>query len=205
MIVRITGKLVQVDKETAVLDRDGIFYELHLPTFAAASLADRIGQDVTLHTIHYVEGTAVGANQYPRLIGFPEVMDRAFFLEFVKVKGMGMRRALRAFARPASWIAGAVEQGDVKLLTTLPELGKRTAEQLIASLKGKLDQFAYPAQTEPAEEFTQAQKEALEILLQLGERRSEAVAFVQQVSKDKRSTDPAKIVEDVYRLKSGQI
>jgi Holliday junction DNA helicase RuvA len=145
----------------------------------------------------------MGGNLYPRLLGFLNVTDRSFFLEFVKVKGMGMRKALRAMAKPPAWIADVIERGDVKLLATLPEVGKRTADQLVASLKGKLQRFAV-LQTLPAgTPLTQAQREALEILLQLGERRAEAAELVARVSVDKALTDPARIVEAVYKLKSG--
>lgn len=200
------GKLVQVDENVALLERDGICYELFLPAYAAEALANTVGLETTFYTIEYYEGTAVGANLFPRLVGFHELADRAFFLEFIKVKGMGIKKALRAFARPASWIASAIEQGDAGRLATLPELGKRTSEQLIATLKGKLEKFADLEPISPTEVLTQAQREALEILLQLGERRSEAATHIQQaVRQDKHLTDPARIVEAVYKLKSGLI
>jgi len=206
MIVRIRGKLVQVNNATALLERDGICYELHLPAFAAEMLGANVGREMTFFTIEYYEGTAVGANLYPRLVGFLEPSDRAFFLEFIKVKGVGIKKALRAFAKPASWIASAIEQGDVRQLSALPELGKRTAEHLIASLKGKLNEFATADTLPPKEPLSQAQREAMEILLQLGERRTEALEYIQLVTtKDKRLTDAAGIVEAVYKLKSGLI
>ncbi|MFQ5502931.1 MAG: Holliday junction branch migration protein RuvA [Phycisphaerae bacterium] len=205
MIVRISGILVQLDGETAVLDREGVCYEVLVPTYVADGLNGRLGQTVTFHTIQYYEGTAVGGNLFPRLVGFLEGTDRAFFLAFTKVRGMGYRKALRALAKPPGWIAEAIERGDTKMLATLPELGKRTAEQVVATLKGKLEKFAATVADEPADALTRSQREALEILLQLGERRGEAVELVRKVAADQGATDPAKMVEAVYRLKSGVI
>jgi len=205
MIVRIVGKLVQLDGETAVLERDGLCYEVLVPAYVAGGLSGRVGEQVTFHTIQYYEGTAVGSNLYPRLIGFLEGQDRAFFLEFVKVKGMGMRKALRSLARPPGWIAEVIENGDTKLLATLPELGKRSAEHLVASLKGKLEKFAVTTAVVPAPALPQAQREALDILLQLGERRPEAVAAILKIAAARTVSDPAEIVEAVYKLKSGLI
>ena len=132
-------------------------------------------------------------------------------MEFIKVKGLGYRKALKALALPISEIATAIENADVKLLSHLPEIGKRTSEQLVASLKGKLDRFAYAGQRtvvgEPVlEELDQLQREALEVLIQLGEKRNEAVEMIQKISKaDPSITDPGKIVEAVYRRKAGMI
>jgi len=205
MIIRITGKLVQLDGQVAVLERDGIGYALYLPGYLADALGGRLGEDVTFHTIQYYEGTVGGGNMYPRLIAFLDASDRAFFLEFTKVKGIGMRKALRAMARPASWIAEVIERGDTKLLATLPELGKRTAEQLVASLKGKLETFAAPQAVDTGGELAQGQREALDVLVQLGERRGEALELIRKVTADQGLSDTAKIIEAVYKLKSGTI
>jgi Holliday junction DNA helicase RuvA len=212
MIVRITGKLVSVNDANVVLDRDGVWQEIHIPTFAHGLLSGKVGQSITLYTIEYYEGTAVGGNLFPRLVGFIEPEDREFFMEFIKVKGLGYRKALKAFALPINEIASAIEQGDVKLLSRLPEIGKRTSEQLVASLKGKLDRFVYPGQTptigepQPGDDLNQLQREALEVLIQLGEKRNEAVEMIQKICKaDSSITDPGKIVEAVYRRKAGMI
>ncbi len=209
MIVRITGKLAAVNDDGVVLDREGICYEVFVPTFALHALSGKTGQVVTLHTIEYYEGSAMGGNIYPRLVGFADPDDRAFFIEFIKVKGMGYRKALRALAQPVKQIALAIEQGDTKILSMLPEIGKRTADQLVASLKGKLDRFTWGgggATATPAESLDQYQREALEVLMQLGERRMEAVDLIQKVCQtDEKLKDPAKIVEAVYKRKAGTI
>jgi Holliday junction DNA helicase RuvA len=211
MIVRITGKLISVNEGNLVLDRDGVWQEINIPAFAQGMLSGKVGQSITLYTIEYYEGTAVGGNLFPRLVGFLEPEERTFFMEFIKVKGLGYRKALKALALPISEIATAIENADVKLLSHLPEIGKRTSEQLVASLKGKLDRFAYAGQRtvvgEPVlEELDQLQREALEVLIQLGEKRNEAVEMIQKISKaDPSITDPGKIVEAVYRRKAGMI
>ncbi|NLX04132.1 MAG: Holliday junction DNA helicase RuvA [Phycisphaerae bacterium] len=208
MIVRITGKLVQADSDTAVVDRDGICYELCVPAFVNAELQMQIGREVTFHTIQYYEGSAVGSNIYPRLVGFLDAIDRRFFMEFTKVKGLGMRKALKAMARPPAWIAEAIERGDVKIIATLPEIGKRSAEQLVASLRGRMDRFvavgAAAATAVPVADLGQAEREAVEILLSLGERRIDAVELVRKAVDNQPLDDPARIVEAVYKLKSGR-
>jgi Holliday junction DNA helicase RuvA len=211
MIVRIVGKLTEVGSDAVVIDRDGLAYEIHVPACILQQLTDRIGENVTFHTIEYYEGTAVGGNLTPRLVGFLDPADRTFFTEFTKVKGIGVRKALRALVQPAAWIAEAIESGDARRLASLPELGKRTAEQVIATLKGKLTDFVVAATlatglagksaTAPASDLTAAQREALEILLQLGERRNEAIEKIRRATDGVELDDAGKIVEAIYRLK----
>jgi len=210
MIVKMTGKLVMVDDEGVVLDRDGICYQVLVPAFVHGALAGKIGQTITLHTIEYYEGAAMGGNIYPRLVGFTDADDRSFFLDFIKVRGLGYRKALRAFAQPVQAIASAIEAADVKFLASLPEIGKRTAAQLVATLRGKLDRFAFASNTVVSttddENLDQVQREALEVLMQLGERRNDAVDMIQKVCRnDPKLNDPGNIVEAVYRRKSAMV
>jgi Holliday junction DNA helicase RuvA len=211
MIVRITGKLAGINTDNVILDRDGVCYEVHMPASAIYTLSGKLGQTITLYTIEYYEGTAVGGNLFPRLVGFIEPDDRAFFMEFVKVKGLGYRKTLRALAQPIADIASAIEQGDVRFLAKLPEIGKRTADQLVASLHGKLGRYTVARGEMPmgegeTENLDQLQREALEVLMQLGEKRIEAVELIQKVCKaDAGLDDPGKIVEAVYRRKAGTI
>jgi Holliday junction DNA helicase RuvA len=209
MIVRITGRLAAVSDENVVVDRDGLAYEILIPAFAKDVLAARVGQTITMHTLEYYEGSAMGGNLFPRLVGFLEMDDRDFFLEFIKVKGVGYRKALRACAQPVRQIASAIERGDTRVLSTLPEIGKRTAEQMIVSLRGKLSRFSWGGGEEVEvidrpEDLNQVQREALEILIQLGERRNEAVELIEKTcAANKDITDPGKIVEAVYKRKAG--
>jgi len=210
MIVRITGTLAEINTDTVVLEREGLCYEVHMPAFAIDSLSGKLGQSILLHTIEYYEGTAVGGNLFPRLVGFIQPEERAFFLEFIKVKGMGYRKSLRALSEPVGEIATAIERADTRYLSKLPEIGKRTAEQLIATLKGKLGRYTSLAgeiksiSKEQEDHLDLIQREALEVLMQLGEKRNEAVEYIQKVcAADSSLTDPGRIVEAVYRRKAG--
>ena len=118
-----------------------------------------------------------------------------------------MRKALKALSIPVSRVAGAIESKDTRLLQTLPGVGKRLADQMIATLSGKLDEFALVAAAERGgtSDWAQAHSEALEILLQLGERRSDAQELIERVRQvDPKMDRPEQIVQAVYRLKAGQ-
>ncbi len=214
MICRIKGQLAAIREDAVVLDRDGIGYEVMVPAFAAAELQRCLGQEITLHTVQYFEGNPAGANLIPRLVGFLSDSDRDFFNLFTKVKGISSRRALRVMSVPAAQLAAAIEQGDARLLTTLPEIGKKTAAQIIAELQGKLQAFLAGAAGRTAGvsaagfpltgELTQAQRIAVEILVQWGDRRADAQRWVAAaVEADSALAEPDDIVRAAYRVKQG--
>lgn len=205
MIARISGRLEEVGSGAALIDAGaGLWYEVLIPAFDAERLATRVGQDVTLFTIHYIEGDPSHGVQTPRLIGFVSDSDRSFFRVFTTVKGIGVRKALRALVRPVGEVAGAIQARDSHFLVELPEIGKRTAEQIIAELHGKVEIFAGASAPLATAKLPDAAAEAVSVLVQLGERRGDALALVDRVlavSPDLDSTEA--IIQQAYKLKAG--
>jgi len=209
MIARITGILLALDgtANAVLLEVGDIAYEVMVPGYSVSDLSQKINRTITLFCLEYYEGSTTGSNFVPRLVGFPEAQDKTFFQRFISVKGIGIRKALRALARPLADIAYSIEQGDTKMLITLPEIGKRTAEQIIAELKGKMEDFAVAA-SHPAGVVRKArseiEQEAIDILIQLGERADQAENLIERVMRgrdDIKTTDA--IVQAVYRAKAG--
>ena len=216
MIVKIEGLLESIEADRGRLRMpDGLTYELLLPAYTAARLSGSIGQTVTLHTLHYLESSSQGATIYPRLAGFASAIDKQFFELFVTCKGIGHRKALRAMTLATNQIAGAIADRDLALLQSLPEVGKRTAETIAVTLKGKVDRFldAIPTGTRGGMDATDAEsaripgglaRDALGVLLQLGENRTQAVNWIDRaLSKDDAPTDVEALVAEVYRIKGG--
>jgi len=207
MIARITGRLEELHDGVALVAAEGgLWYEVLVPAFDTTALARRAGQEVVLHTIHYVEGDPARGAQTPRLIGFLAESDRAFFRVFTTVKGMGIRRALRALARPPAEIAAAVQARDPKPLRALPEIGPRMAERIVTELHDKLADFAAapPAGAAPPQELPEAAREAVAVLVQLGERQPDAQALVERVRAVAPELDtPEAILHSAYRLRAG--
>ena len=206
MIARISGRLQEMRGPTALIDTGaGLWYEVMVPATDAERLAARVGQDIALHTINHIEGDPTRGAMTPRLIGFDTPADRDFFRLFTTVKGIGVRKALRAMIRPMGEIAAAIQTKDAKFLIALPEIGKRTAETIIAELHGKVDDFAGELSTAGGEghEIPEAGQEAAAVLIQLGERRPDALALVERVLAVAPELDsPEEIIQQVYKLKA---
>jgi len=205
MISRISGRLEEVRDASAVIDCGaGLWYQVLVPACNVEQLARRAGQEVVLHTIHYLEGDISHGQVTPRLVGFLADGEREFFRLFITVKGVGARKALRAMVRPIPEIAAAIQAKDAAFLVALPEIGKRTAESIIAELHGKVAEFAGKAAAIAAAKMPEGGQAAVAVLVQLGERRADAVSLVQRVLAVAPELDsPEAIIQQAYRLKAG--
>lgn len=206
MIARIEGKLVKLDEDSALVQVGAIEYEVMLASYCVSALSGKIGAEIGLCTMEYYEGTPAGGNLIPRMVGFLNSGERDFFTKYTSVKGIGIKKGLRSLSVPIATIAAAIENGDEKVLLTMPGIGKRMVQHIIAELKGKLESFAVGAESvgAAASEFKAFQAEAMEILIAWGERRNEAIELVELACKkhpDVRSAE--ELVPLVYRLKQG--
>ncbi|MBN1816673.1 MAG: hypothetical protein JW828_04890 [Sedimentisphaerales bacterium] len=205
MIAQIQGKLVHLEKDSGLLQVGPICYQVLLPGYAVSSLGGRIGEEITLCTMEYYEGTLGGGNLIPRLVGFLNQAEKDFFEKFTSVKGVGIRKGLKSLSVPIATIADAIEGGDEKLLCTLPGIGKRMAQLMLAELKGKLSSFAAGAAT-PSENrrFEKYQVEALEVMVAWGEKRAEAMDLITLTCRKHPEIKTAEaLVPLAYRVKQG--
>jgi Holliday junction DNA helicase RuvA len=142
MITKITGVLSRVLDEEVRLQVGALEYQVLVPEFVRRQIQTRVGQEVTLHTSHFMDGNPMQGRVVPRLLGFITEHDLEFFDLFCTVDKVGTRKAMKALVRPIKEIADAIQRQDSKWLTTLPGVGAATAEQIVATLKRKVTRFA---------------------------------------------------------------
>jgi holliday junction DNA helicase RuvA len=204
MIARIRGQLEELTESTVTVATGDLAYEVLIPACDVERLHRRLGQPVVFHTIHYLEGDPSHGQVTPRLIGFLNETDRDFFKVFTTVKGIGVRKALLALIKPVAEIAAAISAKDAKILSSLPGVGPRSAERIIADLHGKVDIFAGEIVPVAEQTLTDAGTEAIAILIQLGEKQADARALVERVLAVSPDLDqPEAIIQTAYRLKAG--
>ena len=185
MISALTGQLVRVDDEQAHLQSGPMLFELLVPAVDVLELQARLNEEVTLHTIFYLQGD--GNSFEPVLIGFIRHEDKRFFERFITVKGIGPKTALRALTVPISQIAHAIETKDTRPLTALKGIGKRTAELIVAELAGKVGAFvnAGVPMSKPAAaaKYSAEDEAAIAVLAspQMGLRRPDAERLLLRV------------------------
>lgn len=208
MISALTGQLSRVDENSVQLTCAPFLFDLSVPAADVEALRARVGEEITFHTLFYLEGSAGGGNLDPRLIGFLRPEDKRFFNLFTTVKGIGPKTALRALSAPVGEIAQAIESKDARFLINLDGIGKRTAELIIAELSGKLKDFAVAHVGEQVAAYaasralTASEGDALSAMTALGEKRQDAERLLQRVKQLQphiKSTDA--LLREMLRLR----
>ncbi len=205
MLARISGTLSAIETDRMLVDIGPMTVAALVPACDLPALESCIGQMVERHTLLILEGASVGSTITPRLLAFASEQDRAFFELFTTVKNIGHRKAMRALDRPISDVAAAIAAHDTATLTTLPGIGKRAAETIIAELDGKVDAFttgisvSNPATGAPLSSLAE---DTIAMLVALGENRAMAQTMVERaraVMPDAES--PEALLGAVYALR----
>ncbi|MCP1288569.1 MULTISPECIES: Holliday junction branch migration protein RuvA [Chromobacterium] len=132
MIGRLSGNLIEKLPPQVVLDVNGVGYEVDVPMTTFYQLP-ALGQKTTLFTHLVVREDA------HLLFGFASKEDRQTFRQLVKVTGIGAKIALAILSgMTTDELAVAVASEDIKRLSAVPGIGKKTAERLVLELRGKL-------------------------------------------------------------------
>ena len=142
MITRINGLLVRLDEATATIAAGPFEYEVLVPEFVRRQLQASVGKEISLKTIEFLEGNLQQGRLTPKKVGFMNDAEREFFNVICQVDGVGVKKALRAMIRPVREVATAIEEQDIKQLSTLPGVGPALAERIIAKLRRKMAKFA---------------------------------------------------------------
>lgn len=207
MISYIRGSLTIKNDSEVIVWSNGMGYEVMVPSTVMKALlkkTDEERRDVTLVTYHYYENNQ--SRLVPRLIGFTNEVEREFFEMFITVANVGPKSAVRALSRSFHSIAEAIEEGNYKDLATLPGIGEKKARQIIATLQGKAGKFALiqdealGAEPLPKEDI---ETDVVEVLLQLGYKRSEAQEMVRSAIE---TSSPApktseELIQQIYEQK----
>jgi len=167
MVAYLQGSIIESSIDTLVLNVNGGGYEVHC---SATTLSDVAGEELVKLWIH----THVREDQF-QLFGFSHQTEKKLFLSLNSISGIGPKMALKILSGTTiENLVQMIEEGDVKALTALPKIGKKTAEQIILSLKGQL---VLDEGSASAVKFA-ARADIVSALVNLGFRSNEVEAVV---------------------------
>ena len=184
MIAVITGTISSLSDNTLIINAGALSYEVYVPLSVQQRLAEnkKSNGEISLITYHYYQMTPSSAT--PVLVGFLNELERDFFLEFIKVSGIGPRAAVRALNKAIGEIAQAIDRGDTNYLKTLPGIGAQRAKEIVAKLQGKMGKFTLMrdkvVSMPVAAAMSDVQSEALAILSQLQYKPAEAQTMIEK-------------------------
>lgn len=135
MISSLSGRVKSTSATSLVVEISGIGILVNVP--ARISSQSNIGSNIELHTYLIVREDAL------TLYGFLDLVDRNFFELLLSVTGIGPKVAQAILSiNNAAGIATAISKGDLKLLESIPGLGKKGAQRLVLELKEKVGTYA---------------------------------------------------------------
>ncbi|HIE03884.1 MAG TPA: Holliday junction branch migration protein RuvA [Candidatus Latescibacteria bacterium] len=163
MIAYLSGKLAQKGPTHLVVDVGGVGYFVHIP-LSSYDRVGEVGEQVQILTYLHVKEDGM------ELFGFATEEERELFRTLMSVSGVGPKLAQAVLsAMSPEEFRRAVVRNDLGRLTSVPGIGRKTAQRLVLELREK---FGEEVQVAP--EVKGASDEAFLALLSLGMRDSEA-------------------------------
>ena len=131
MIALLRGTLAYKSSDHVIIDVGGVGYRLFIPLSTFYSLPET--GDVSLFTHTHVREDAL------LLYGFLSMEEKELFGILISISGVGPKLAVNILSHiPAKDLKRAIASGDIKRLSSLPGIGKKTAERLVLELKDKV-------------------------------------------------------------------
>lgn len=183
MIYSLTGKVSTIDDNTIVIDTGNMAFEVICSSYAVFSLAGK-SEPQTILTYLQVREDAMC------LFGFKDNKEKKLFNDLLLVSGVGPKMAITVLSGLSTDdIIRAILSSDIKTLSSIKGLGKKTAERIILELSKKLggESSLDSLVSEQAEVQTKLKKEieeAYEVLVSTGMQKAEAMELAKNNYKD---------------------
>lgn len=183
MIARLSGTLVEKSVTQCVIDVHGVAYRVVVPLSTFTELPE-VGQAVVIHVHTHVREDAI------QLYGFHVPAEREVFELMISVSGIGPKLAVNVLSGIAAGeLIRAVKEEDLRRLTAIPGVGRKTAERMVLELKDKAARIGWePATGQPGatEGGGQVKEDALSALVNLGYRGAAAKEAVEKAIREAR-------------------
>ena len=187
MFYHLAGTVCEISPDKAVIDCNGLGFELSITPNTASSLA--LGESAKLYVTE-----AIGENNFD-LYGFLSVSEKNLFRLLTSVSGIGPKAAMSILSyNTPDAVSAAVVSGNESAFTACPGIGKKTAQRLILELKDKisLDVSAdfkpgMPASANPFK--NSAYDEAVSALTVLGYSTADIIPVLKQINTENMKTD----------------
>lgn len=173
MIAYVKGKLLNADNGTVILENNGIGYEILCSSTAYANVVNSNGGGVYTYMAVRDDGVS--------LYGFDSLSEKAMFLKLISVSGVGPKMGITVLSGMSlSDLAFCIASSDVKTLSAIKGLGKKTAERIILELREAISLTDIPVGKKTQPVMNKDEENAVMALMSLGYNRSEsqeAVAY----------------------------
>jgi len=196
MIAYLRGRVLEMASETAIIEVNGLGYEVYLSGGAFRKLT--VGETAELYTYMQVKEDGV------TLFGFATTAEKELFLKITSVSGVGPKLGISVLtSMSGDELATAIATADVKRLSSAKGMGKKTAEKIVLELHGKISATEVMNASEDvftaklkgtATPVNKEDEEAIEALVGLGFTKNESVQAIKRAREN-----GAKTTEEIIR------
>ena len=194
MIAHLSGTLLEKHLQRLVVDAGGVGYELLVPLSTFYDVGEP-GTRIALHVhAHFYE------REGTQLFAFKTTVELALFKKLIKVGGIGPKAALAVMSgiEPGE-LGRAIRNGDVGRLTSIPGVGKKTAERIVMELKDRLPPSIATDVVLPSGEHDGVRNDLLSALANLGYQRPASEKTVDRVLARAESKTFEPLLREVLR------
>jgi Holliday junction DNA helicase RuvA len=169
MIASLQGVVDAIGADWMVVNVGGVGFKVSVPT-SVLSEGGVTGHEIKLFTHLHVREDEL------TLYGFAETDDLRLFETLLTVSGLGPKTAMGMLsAMNSGELSLAIATASVEILTSIPGIGKKTADRIILELKDKMGALAAAS---PAARLTQENADVVSALTSLGYSVQEATRAV---------------------------
>ena len=180
MIAHLTGKLTHKSPVAIIIDVNGVGYQVFVPLstfYALPELESKISLGIHTHM----------REEALKLFGFYTIDEKRIFEKLITINKVGPKLALTILSgMPPADILSTIDSNDIVKLSTIPGIGRKTAERLILEMRDKLDglslDFVVTKDPGPEKELFD---DALSALVNLGYKKSQAEQTLKKVYAEK--------------------
>lgn len=131
MYAYIKGQIIQITKDYLIIENNNIGYMIYMSERSLNHFNEG-DMDVVIHTYQNVKDDEIS------LYGFKNVEDRSVFEKLITVTGIGVKTAINILSKiESSEFVLAVITSDLVKLTSLPGIGKKSAQRIVLELQDK--------------------------------------------------------------------
>ena len=179
MIASLQGIIDAISKDSMIVNVNGIGFKLSVPISVLSELGV-VGREIKLYTHMHVREDDLS------LYGFGSLDELRLFETLISVSGLGPKTGMAMLsAMSADQVAMAIASGSVEILTTIPGIGKKTADRLILELKDKVGGVMISS---PAGKAAQENADVVSALVSLGYSVQETTKAVNALPSGKKLT-----------------
>lgn len=190
MIAYLKGTVQHKTEDECIIDVHGVGYRVEISAQTLETLPAS-GRELKLLIYHHI------TDNDQRLFGFATGKEKNLFERLITVKGIGPKLGLTVLSgMPAPALMEAIVTQDVKALSGISGIGKKTAERMVLELKDKLFDESQPSVVSGSMEARSRREEAVSALEALGFSKNLASQAVNQMSGSNPKATVSEIVKE---------